>query len=166
MVKIVYGNLFDTDAQIIAHSCNCRGAMGSGVAKQVKERFPNVYKAYVSCCNISRARNANLLGEVLFSDASGECPFEIGIECSIEEFPIIANVFGQDNFGYDGKQYTDLEALRNGFKAIYSVALFHHWKVAIPYKIASDRGGADWDVVYKMIEEIFVGVEVELWKLN
>lgn len=33
-------------------------------------------------------------------------------------------------------------------------------KIAMPYKIGCCRGGADWDKVYKMIEEIF---QIVMW---
>ena len=39
-------------------------------------------------------------------------------------------------------------------------------KIAMPYKIGCCRGGANWADVYKMIEDIFVDCEVELWRLD
>ena len=44
MVKIIEGNLFDTKANIICHQCNCQGVMGSGVAAEVKRRYPEDVK--------------------------------------------------------------------------------------------------------------------------
>ena len=46
MVQVIEGNLFDSHAHIIAHQVNCQGAMNSGVAKQVRERFPHVFEMY------------------------------------------------------------------------------------------------------------------------
>ncbi|MGF7031816.1 hypothetical protein J2T17_002730 [Paenibacillus mucilaginosus] len=37
---------------------------------------------------------------------------------------------------------------------------------ALPYRIGSDRGGADWQVVYGIIEEVFKEDEVTLYKLR
>ena len=45
-VIIKEGNVFDSDADIICHQVNCQGVMGSGVAKEVRERFPNVYEEF------------------------------------------------------------------------------------------------------------------------
>lgn len=42
----------------------------------------------------------------------------------------------------------------------------HQISVALPYKIGCGRGGADWEVVYKIIEEELSSFEVELWKLE
>jgi O-acetyl-ADP-ribose deacetylase (regulator of RNase III) len=48
-MKLVKGNLLDmADAgefDIIVHGCNCFNAMGSGIAKQIKERYPYAYSA-------------------------------------------------------------------------------------------------------------------------
>ena len=46
MIKIIDGNLFDTKAHIICHQCNCQGVMGSGVAAEVKRRYPYVFNSY------------------------------------------------------------------------------------------------------------------------
>jgi len=48
-LKIITGNLLDMasngDFDVIVHGCNCQNTMGSGIAKQVKERFPNSWAA-------------------------------------------------------------------------------------------------------------------------
>lgn len=43
MIKVINGDLFTSDARIIAHQVNCQGKMDSGVAQQVKNKYPNVY---------------------------------------------------------------------------------------------------------------------------
>ena len=63
MIQIIEGNLFDSNAHIIAHQVNCQGVMGSGVAKQVKERFSSLdygHLEYVFDClrkNTTQIRN-------------------------------------------------------------------------------------------------------------
>ena len=42
----------------------------------------------------------------------------------------------------------------------------HKTTIALPYKIGCGRGGADWEVVYKIIEEELSSFKVELWKLE
>ena len=48
MVEIKTGNVFDTDAKYICHQVNCKGKMASGVAKEVRERYPDAYWEYMS----------------------------------------------------------------------------------------------------------------------
>ena len=92
-------NLFDSEAVFFLHQVNCRGVMGSGIAKQVRERYPEVYEAYRAFCD-GRAPS-NLLG-------------------LIEPEPIadnqrIVNCFAQDDYGCNCR-HTDYEALRAALK--------------------------------------------------
>ncbi len=83
----------------------------------------------------------------------------------------ICNMFGQNYFGGKGKQYTSLEALESCFKKLRDKVLsektqFYKATIAMPYKIGCVRGGADWNVVYEMIKDIFRDCDVELWRLD
>ena len=46
-IKIIDGNLLDfpNDINAIAHSCNTRNIMSAGIAKQIKDRYPEAYEA-------------------------------------------------------------------------------------------------------------------------
>lgn len=46
MIRYIKGDLLETDAPVIVHGCNCQGVMGSGVAKQIKEKYFTVYEIY------------------------------------------------------------------------------------------------------------------------
>jgi hypothetical protein len=37
--------------------------------------------------------------------------------------------------------------------------------VAMPYKIGSDRGGADWDKIMDILLDVFTDVDLTLYKL-
>ena len=50
-IKYVSGDLFLTEAQTLAHGCNCRGRMGAGVAREFKARFPGMFKEYRRRCH-------------------------------------------------------------------------------------------------------------------
>lgn len=44
------GSLFDTETKTIGHGVNCAGVMGAGIAKPIKEMFPNNYANYKAAC--------------------------------------------------------------------------------------------------------------------
>ena len=46
-IETIEGNLLDfpNDINVIAHSCNTRHIMGAGIAKQIKDRYPEAYEA-------------------------------------------------------------------------------------------------------------------------
>lgn len=148
MIKYIKGDILNSDTDVIIHQVNCYGVMGSGIAKQIREKYPNVYKNYKYLCNCYKPEQ--LLGYVQY--------------VAVDNNKIICNVFGQLNYGYDGKLYTNYESLERAFK--YISRYLRNKSIAIPYKIGCCRGGGDWNIVYKMIEEIFKDCDVTLYEYN
>jgi O-acetyl-ADP-ribose deacetylase (regulator of RNase III) len=145
MIKHIKCDIFESGADIICHQVNCQGVMGSGIAKQVRQRFPNVYEAYMETIDYARSPK-QLLG---FAQ-----PCSADLETKTGYDAIIMNLFAQETFGYDGKCYTDYDALRSCFEKVKDVC-HSTMTVALPYKIGCARGGGDWNIVYKIIEEVF-----------
>lgn len=150
-IIIKEGNLLDTTCKHIAHQVNCRGVMGSGVAKAIRQKYPEVYRKYVGLCN-----------EYLASKLIGSA-----IPCRTSTDKVIWNLFAQDNYGY-GKQYTNYNAFQRCLANI--VQWFPKSDpacIAMPYMIGCGRGGGDWNIIYPMIEH-YLGEDftVELWKYN
>lgn len=158
MIRIIDGNLLESGADIICHQVNCQGKMNSGVAKQIREKYPNVYEQYKKAFT-QVSNSSSLLGHAQGVLVDGNKR-------------IIFNLFAQNNYGYDGKQYTDVQALENCFEDLVSqvkkLEVLHKctFRIAIPYKIGCVRGGAKWDEVYSIIEEVFKDIDVELWRLD
>ena len=48
-MKIVYkvGDITEAPEVVIVHGCNTQGAMGSGVAKAIRRKYPWAYEAYI-----------------------------------------------------------------------------------------------------------------------
>ena len=151
MIKIIDGDLFDSNANIIAHQCNCMGKFNSGVAKQVREKYPRVFLSYKSLCDTYSNCPENLLGM---------CDI-----MQVEKDRYIANLFGQLGYGYDGKQYTNLDALRKAMIELRDKTPKTQ-TIAFPYGLGSVRGGARFEDVYAIVEEIFEGYNVEFWRLD
>ena len=108
MVEIKTGNVFDTDAKYICHQVNCKGKMASGVAKEVRERYPDAYWEYMSMWERSVGLGTSLLGQAQF--------------VKVEPNRTIVNCFAQDNYGYDGGQYTNIKALKLALSAVAAIA--------------------------------------------
>ena len=156
MIKIIDGDLLESGADIICHQVNCQGKMNSGVAKAIREKYPEVYERYIEVCK--DANSKELLGHAF------------GVQ--VDENTIVSNLFAQNNYGYDGKQYTDLDALKECFVDLSFKVKGWEWnkghslRIAMPYKIGCVRGGANWNEVYAIIEEVFIDCNVELWRLD
>jgi len=56
MLKHTKGNLIDLAEQghfdVIVHGCNCQNTMGSGIAKEIRERYPIAYEADTKAAEI------------------------------------------------------------------------------------------------------------------
>lgn len=146
MIRVVKGNLLDATEPVIAHQVNCQRKMNSGVAKAIREKYPVVFDEY-----LNTEPNLGMVGYI-----------------SVDR-RYVANMYAQDMYGYDGKQYTNYEAFRQCCKDIVKVCKgtseMEVLTVAMPYKIASDRGGADWDKIMDILLEEFKDVDLTLYKL-
>lgn len=49
-IKIIKGNIFDSNCQVIVNPVNCLGYMGKGVAQEFKYRFPDMFIEYKLKC--------------------------------------------------------------------------------------------------------------------
>jgi O-acetyl-ADP-ribose deacetylase (regulator of RNase III) len=150
MIKVVEGNLLDATEDIIGHQVNCKGVMGSGVAKQLRDKYGGLFREYKAYLN-TYGYGKYALGKCLF--------------VSVVDGKIIANLFGQLDYGYNG-QFTSYTAIKESLGLLKSFAVDHKYSVALPYKIGSDRGGADWNEVYGIIDKVFEDYEVTLYKYN
>ena len=173
MVEIVNGSLFDSDAELIVHQVNCVGKMGAGVAKQVHDYYPHVYKEYIKYINHFLKHEVSPLGTAQFVPIHvWALPMVDTMKSSsvfnydARDCQYIVNLFGQEDIG-TGMQ-TDVNAFKNALMSIKTVAEAQNMRVAMPYKIACGHGGANWNDIFSIIKQVFdqSSVHVELWKLD
>lgn len=148
MIKHIKGDILSSDTDIIIHQVNCQGAMDSGIAKQIREKYPMAYENYKHLCKYYKPEE--LLGYVQY--------------VAVGDNKIVCNVFGQLNYGYNGELYTNYEALGKAFK--YIAKHSKNRSIAIPYNIGCCRGGGDWVIVYNIINEVFKDCDVTLYEYN
>ena len=141
VIKHIKCDIFESGADVICHQVNCRGVMGRGVAKQVREKYPWVYDEYKEWCDRLEKHGGILLGRIQ--------------TVPINENQRVTNLYAQNRFGYDGKRYTNYMALKNCLVHVYRDFLNTGYTIAFPYFMSCARGGGDWNIVYKMIEDIF-----------
>lgn len=51
MIVFKSGNLFDSECQTLVNTVNCIGVMGAGIAKQYKQKYPEMFGEYKLACN-------------------------------------------------------------------------------------------------------------------
>lgn len=141
MIKFTQGNIFDSKAQTLVNTVNCVGVMGKGLAKEFRDRWPDMFNAYQAACKKGEVRSGK---PFLYKDL----------------YKIILNVPTKDNW----KEPSKYEFVEAGLKAIRDH--FQEWgikSIALP-PLGCGLGGLDWAQVkalmVKYLDELPIDVEV------
>ncbi|MBQ9659168.1 MAG: macro domain-containing protein [Clostridia bacterium] len=146
MIRNVKGNILNCKEEIIVHQVNCQGIMGGGLAKQIASRYPDTERDYKNFCDYYNNEYNKVKG----------APFLTG-----EIDHTICNLFSQKpNFD------TDYEAMEEGLRTLKEHCKQYKRSIAIPYGIGCGIANGDWNIVYKIIEEVFSDYEVTLYRLE
>ena len=152
MIHYLKGNLLNSNCQYLCHQVNCLGKMNSGIAKAIREKWPIVYEKYDEECDSWHAwadahfdkEPANRAVEVMLGMAQ---------LVPISETQTVINLFGQGSYGYDGRRYTSYDAFWMCLGQIKKVVPKGS-SIGFPDHIGCCRGGANWNVIKTMIEEV------------
>jgi O-acetyl-ADP-ribose deacetylase (regulator of RNase III) len=139
MIKeYIKGSILDAPQKYIAHGVNCQNNVGSGIAKVLFEKYPNVKKNYHADCNYRESKNCDKHKYLGHYNLAGD------------ESKFILNMFTQLNYGYDGKKYVSYDAIYKGFRNLAR----QEWldEVAIP-KIGCGLAGGNWEIVSRIIDD-------------
>ena len=137
----VTGDLLNAPVDYICHQVNCQGRMGSGIAKQIKERWPIVYEKYEKL-----HRQYLVKGGVTYLHGQSQI-------VPINDHQSVINMFAQLFYGYDGKRYTSYDAFWACLGEIKE-QVPKGSKIGFPWQIGCGLGGANWEVIMTMIEEV------------
>lgn len=131
LIKMAKKGHFD----YICHGCNCFHTMGKGIAKKMRNAFPECYEADI----LTGYGDINKLGTNSYA---------------VHGRLVIANCYTQFNYGsyQEEGQLRRYEAIRTCLTELREVS--EGKRVGIP-KIGCTHGGGDWDIVLPIIEEIF-----------
>jgi len=151
LIKFVTGDILDAEEDIICHSVNCQRVMGSGLlAQAIRDKYPFAYQDYMK--RTENVKDKDMLGHVLFS--------------KIADNKYVCHLFTQRYYGRENKRYTSYDAMYDSLRRLKRMAKDMDKSVAFPYGMGSGLGGADWKIVLAMIERIFEGDNVTIYKLK
>jgi O-acetyl-ADP-ribose deacetylase (regulator of RNase III) len=157
MLKYKVGDLcqalLDGEVNVIGHQANCFNTMNSGVAKAIKLAFPDAWEADQETVKGDKGKFGDLSLGIHYYDEGG-----IGA---------IYNLYGQYNYGYDQKGYTDYSKLEQALTVMRDDLLTGNgpWHVGFP-KIGAGLGGGDWDTIAEIIDKLFDGFDVTIYVLR
>jgi len=140
MLKIINGNLLDSDCQYIAHQCNCHSRRGAGLASAIFKAFP---WADVYSNRSERGRDAALFGSIsVHGDPTQGQRYVINIYGQLKP--------GKPSPGRDSAA-SRLEAFS---KALDQIAELPKLKsIGFPYGIGCGLAGGDWNEYETLLEK-------------
>jgi O-acetyl-ADP-ribose deacetylase (regulator of RNase III) len=140
MVSNKDGSIFDAEVTHIIHQANLYHTFGSGIAAEIKKRFPEAYEADKLTIRGDKKR----LGTFTFAKSKGI---------------IIVNLYSQDGMG-GTERHTDYVAMLAGLERIREWIPTTHKKpnVGLPFKIGCGLANGDWKIVKPIIDGTFSNV--------
>jgi len=142
-MKEIKGDLIELAKQgkfdVIVHGCNCFNTMGSGIAPQIKNAFPEAWEVdqktsygdYNKLGTFSKAKHGDLT---------------------------IVNAYTQYRYGRD-KIHLSYDALRQCLKGIKSE--YKGKRIGLPL-IGAGLGGGDWKLIKSMIDDELEGMDITI----
>ena len=136
MIEYVQGDLLNVRDGLILHGVNCQRRMNSGIAKQIRKKYPEVYENYMKSSS-----GSSMLGEF--------------VPVPISPFLIVGNCYTQEFYGNDGKLYASLTAIEKSLTmAMLYCTLNDIYRISMP-KIGAGLGGLNWEDVEKVVNNVF-----------
>ena len=134
-IEYVTGDLLNSAEKIILQGCNSKGVMGSGIALQIKQKYPEAFLKYQKYCDFYNSENINIVGDVVLYET--------------DEVTII-NAITQKNYGrYKENRYVSYDAIDDVMR--YLNIAYAGKRVAMPM-IGAGLGNGDWNVISAIIE--------------
>lgn len=132
-MKIEYreGDLLTAPERFVAHQTNKMAKMGSGVAKVLRDRYPEVFDVYYQA--YLDQGNQLFMGQTIWTKKTDP--------------HIVINLVGQEFYGPGDQLYTDYDALRKGMTEINEAAK----RSQDDLEYANYIGGIMTSVVYPLI---------------
>ncbi|WP_405376038.1 macro domain-containing protein, partial [Pseudobutyrivibrio sp.] len=147
MIKFVDGDFFDYDADIRVNTVNCVGVMGAGVALEFKNKYPDMFKAYVEACNNQDIRPGK--------------PFlweEIGLFSNT----LIINLPTKIHW----RNPSEYSFIEEDLKWLRCFLLEHPDSTITLPALGCGHGGLDWNIVKDMIVHYLDGIKATILVFN
>lgn len=127
------------DFNIIVHGCNCFNTMGSGIAKQIRNVFPEAYEVDQLTVKGDRKK-------------LGTYTYFKHFDKDLDRDFFIINAYTQYNYLPRNVVNVDYEAITSAFKEINKQFGGKGNHLAYP-KIGAGLAGGDWDIISKIIND-------------
>ena len=145
MITNIDINIFDCDAHGIIHQANCQNTMQSGIARQIREKYPEAYEA--DCKTV--AGDIKKLGTFSWVKTHDD--------------KYVYNCYSQFRYGKE-QRHTNYEAIYTGLSSIKDHASsIELTSLSLPYNMGCALGGGSWNIVRAIIQDVFYDSDINLF---
>lgn len=147
MITEVVGNLLETDkCDVIVHQANLFHTFGAGIARAIRERFPEAYEA-----DLKTAKgDMNKLGTYSVAKITKvNDPKPTSIK-------FIVNLYSQNGLGGQDRQ-TSYDAMARGLSTLQHRLSYRKdtLTLGVPFQLGCGLANGDWIIVRAIIESVF-----------
>lgn len=139
-IQYQYGDIFESKAQVIVNTVNCKGVMGKGLALAFKQRYPEMFLIYRQECKTGKLRIGR---PTLYRKST----------------PWILNFPTKDNWKANSK----IEYLEKGLE--YFVSSYKEagiTSIAFP-KLGAQNGKLSWDEVGPLMAKYLADLDIDIY---
>lgn len=152
MLKHTKGNLLDLAEQgkfdVIVHGCNCQNTMGSGIAKEIRERYQGAYDADTLATEQWQNPVAKLGNFSTYATVGKGNPF------------IIVNAYTQLDYNKKDEEFIDRFEYESFYLILKKLEALGPVKFGFPY-IGMGLAGGDKDRIIAMLEDFAEKVTIK-----
>ncbi len=153
MINYIKGDLLAVTNGMIIHGCNCSGGFGSGIAGQIRKKWPSVYNKFKKMPVGEKSLGRTQSCVITWTD---------------DESLWVVNCFTQLNYGKDGKKYASVDAIRTALERVFKEANEFNEVIHSP-KIGCGLGGLDWDSevrpIFEELSNTYPNINVNIYEL-
>lgn len=156
-MKYERGDLLDLAEQgkfdVVVHGCNCWHKFGAGIARTIRDRWPEAYDADLDTPKGLKSKLGKYSGAYIFR--KGYAFFVVNAYTQYT----YARMWATSLPGVTVIPPIDYDAVRSVFKALAKEYANKPVRFGIP-KIGAGLAGGDWDIIEKIIDEEMAGKDV------
>lgn len=145
--QTMMGDICSIQSGILVHGCNAQGVMNSGIARQIRQLFPEAYQQY----RTQYEKEGLKVGDVVFCPPTDHRSFWI------------ANAITQQYYGRNPNiRYVSYEGIAQSFQKIALLAKKENLEVHFP-QIGAGLGNGKWEDILPIIEHNLMDCSKTLW---
>jgi O-acetyl-ADP-ribose deacetylase (regulator of RNase III) len=147
MINYKTGDVTQASQRVILHGCNAKGKFNAGVAKAIRNKWPEVYDRY------SKAY-----------DEFGLIPGSIIVVLTDDKEKLVINAITQPSYGRDPNTvYVDYDAVQLALEETKTVLDSYGLTALAMPRIGTGLGNGSWDKIKQIIEEELPGINVTVY---